>query len=309
MSMELPEHLRSGPLADAARQSLADAQAMSAASNSIPRISFRGREFRLQNNGEEVAKFRDHLDVVILGVEPAGPLMCKSYYEKGYVPGAKEPPDCASDDGISPAPYVSKKQNPTCRDCKWNQFGSAISPNGKPTKKCRDSKRIWLKVADGNKVGDKPFEQPSFTDRTMYGVNISVASLKSFAEHGRLLAGMGQGPAVCVTRLSMVDSEFTQVEFSLNAWLDATTAPLSLKLAADRPWKMFTSAGLALSAPEAGSQRAGLPSALPGQPPAHLQELTKQANVGGQPAEVMDAPATQVKPVADGDIDDAVATF
>lgn len=310
MTMELPEHLRSGPLAEAAKRALADAQAMSSASNSIPRISFRGREFRLQNNGEEVAKFRDNLDVVILGVEPPGALMVKAYYEKGYQVGSKEPPDCASDDGIAPASYVSKKQSQTCASCPMNKFGSAISKaSGKPTKACRDAKRLWVKLADGNTINGQPFKEPPFSERTTYGVNVSVASLKSLAEHGRLLGGYGQSPAVCVTRMVMLDAEFPQVDFKLHAWLDAETAPLALKLNEERPWRMFTGTSLALAAPAEGdSNRQALPSSLPGQPPAHLRQ---QANVGGQPAEVMESatPAVPPKQINEGDIDDAVMNF
>ena len=316
MTIELPEHLRTGPLAEAAARALNDAASMASASNSVPRISLRGREFRFIENGEEVLKLRDSIDVIMMGVEPGPNLMIKTYYEKGYQPGAKEPPTCASDDGIAPSGWVQSKQADLCKNCKWNQFGSAISPTGKATKKCRDSKRVWLKLADTTQVNGQPIQQPGLKDRTLYGMNVSVASLKSFSEHGRKLASMGQGPAVCVTRIKMLDTEFPQVDFEIAAWLDAVQAPLSLQMAAERPWKIFSNAGLALAAPEAG--KAGLPSALPGQnvgqPPAHLQTASVQQAAVQQANEVLDAvqvPATPTpsKPVTDTDIDDAVGTW
>lgn len=267
MNVELPEHLRTGPLADAAAKSLADAASMAAASQSVPRISLRGREFRLVEGGEEIAKFRDKLDVVIFGVEPDAGLMIKTYYKDGYKQGSKEPPTCSSDDGISPSPWVTDRQSPTCRTCSKNTFGSATSPSGKPTKACRDSKRAWLVIADGNvDSANKPFEvKPVLSERTLFGLNVTVASLKAFSDHGRKLAQLGQGPAVCVTRVIMKDTEFPQLDFELSAWLDAEKAPQSLKISSERPWKIqYANAGPALAAPDSGgSDRVALPMQVP----------------------------------------------
>ena len=308
MSIELPEHLRTGPLAEAAARALQDAASMAAASNSVPRLSLRGREFRLVENGEEVMKFRDFLDTIILGVEPGPNLMIKTYYEKGYQPGAKEPPTCASEDGIAPSPWVQAKQADTCKSCKWNVFGSAISPTGKQTKKCRDSKRVWFKLADGNKINGTEVPLPPLKERTLYGMNVTVASLKSFSEHGRKLASLGQGPAVCVSRLKMLDTEFPQVDFELVSWLNAEQAPLSLQMAAERPWKVFSNADLALAAPEGGAPKAGLPTALPGQQvPAHLQ-TGAAPNPPFETGTVVEMaqPPMPSKTVSNGDIDAAV---
>lgn len=294
MSIELPEHLRTGPLADAAKQSLADAASMAAASNSVPRISLKGREFHLMESGDEVAKFRDYLDVIVIGVEPEGSRMIKSWYEGGYQVGSKEPPTCASDDGIAPSPWVQKPQSQTCQTCPKNAFGSAKGPSGKPTKACRDSKRAWVKLAPGNlavgPIGTPPkaYEVGAFKDRTLYGLNITVASLKNWSEHGKQLLGLGQGPAVCVTRLVMQEGDYPWMDFKIQAWLDAETVPLSLEMAQKRPWKLLTNAGLALAAPDAGGGTSrGIPSALPG----HLAATApaQAAQVGGAPAEVVPA--------------------
>jgi hypothetical protein len=117
-------------------------------------------------------------------------------------------------------------------------------------------------------LADDP--QP-ITDRTIYGLNVSVASLKSFSEHGRKLAALGQGPAVAITRMLMLDLEYPQLEFQLIGWVDAETAPKTLKLSTDRPWKVnYGSAGLALAMGDAGP-RAALPMAVP-QVPDHLRQ-------------------------------------
>lgn len=317
MTIEVPEHLRQGPLAEAAAKALQDAASMASASNSVPRLSLKGREFRLIEGGEEVYKFQDKLDVVVLGVEPAAGQMIKTFYAKGYTQGAKEPPTCSSEDGIAPSPWVTDKQAQKCSQCPKNQFGSATSPSGKATKACRDSKRIWFKLAGGNKIrsGDAFVEcdesKKPFAERTMYGANITVASLKAFADHGRALAALGQGPAVCVTRLKMMDSEFPQLEFEIAAWLDAETAPQSLKLANDRPWKIqYANAALALAGADSGG---GQKSALPMQVPAHLQQggdnvqhdVQRTMGNAGQGQAMPDGrpePST-------GDVDDAVGNW
>jgi hypothetical protein len=313
--MEVPEHLRTGPLAEAAVRALQDAQNMAASSNSVPRLSLSGREFHLSKDGEEVGKFNNKLDVIILGVEPAGPMMIKTWYKNGYTPGAKEPPSCSSDDGIAPSQWVTDKQSQTCATCPKNQFGSAKSPTGKATKACRDSKRIWFKVAPGNKFvqNDEMVEFSEgllpFAERTLFGANITVASLKAFSDHGKALAGLGQGPAVCVTRMKMVEGvSYPQLDFDIHAWLDAQTAPLSLKMAEERPWKLqFKNAGLALAMGEQSGN--GVRSALPMQVPDHLK------NAGGNVEDAVEVtsqglatPASQNAPTV-GDVDDAVSAW
>ncbi len=327
MAIELPEHLRTGPMAEAAQRALADAQSMAASSNSVPRISLKGREFRFVEGGEELYKFRDFIDVIILGVEPEPGRMIKTYYKDGYKSGAKEPPTCASDDGIAPGNWVNEKQATHCATCDKNRFGSATSPSGKPTKACRDSKRIWIKMADGMQImtpqGPVPCPESTkeFKDRTLYGMGVTVASLKAFAEFGRELSAIGQPPAVCVTRIKMLDMEFPQVEFELHAWLSVVQAPLSLKMAEDRPWKIkYANAGLALAGPD-GPNRPGLPGALPGQRPSenvpdHLRNMT-QANTPpapppgqkweGSSQAVSDAVPASAKPV--GDLDKSIASW
>lgn len=315
MTMELPEHLRTGPLAEQAAKALQDAARMAAASNSVPRLSLRGREFRLIENGEEVYKFRDHLDVIIMGVEPEAGRNIKTYYEKGYQSGAKEPPTCASDDGIAPSPWIQNKQSAQCGNCPKNQFGSAKSPSGKASKACRDGKRIWFKLASGNvEIGAKDNAECAeskkpLSERTLYGGNVTVASLKAFSEHGRKLGAMGQGPAVCVTRMEMQDKEYPELDFKLHAWLSADDAPQSLKIANERPWKlMFKNAGLALAG-DGVTAKPGLPTMLPGQQPPPVPEHLQQVAQPQGTQTVVDGPAPVTKPVTAQEIDDQIGKW
>jgi hypothetical protein len=313
MSIEVPEHLRTGPMAEAAKAALEAANSMAAASNSVPRISLAGKQFKLIESGETVAKFAEFLDVVMVGVEPDQGRMIKTFYAKKYDPNSKEPPDCSSDDGIAPAPWVTNKQNPTCSNCPKNQFGSATSPSGKATKACRDSKRVWLKLAEGNiamGTGGKPYEVPAFSERTLYGMNVTVASLKAFSDHGKMLIGMGQGPAVCVTRLTMADTDYPQLDFKLQAWLGVEDAPLSLELAEKKPWKVqYKNAGLALAGGDGAEiRRNALPTSV-ATVPDHLKQAASPAPSPIQ-GDVVDAtPAPPPANVSNAAIDDEIGKW
>ena len=74
--------------------------------------------------------------------------------------------------------------------------------SGKPSKACKDSKRIWLKRADK-------------LDGPTYGMNITVSSLPAFAEYGRRLMANNVPFHLAVTQLTMADAEFPQVAFDI----------------------------------------------------------------------------------------------
>jgi hypothetical protein len=81
------------------------------------------------------------LDCIIIDVaeRPA-----KYYYEGRYVEGDQTPPDCWSSNGVKPDSGAPKKQSPTCAGCRWNQWGTAVGPDGAPSrgKRCSDHKRL-----------------------------------------------------------------------------------------------------------------------------------------------------------------------
>lgn len=287
--LAVPDYLKNNE--EAAQRALQDAASMASASNSVPRISLRGREFRLIEGGEEVKKIRDKMRVIILGVEPEAGRMIKTWYKDGYKSGAKEPPTCSSEDGISPSPWVQDRQADLCAKCPKNHFGSAISPSGKQTKACRDSKRVWLVEADD----PKPIRE-----RTQYGLNVTVASLKAFSEYGRELTSYGQSPCVAITELEMLDMEYPQLDFHLVGWVDAETAPQTLKISTERPWKInHANAGMALGMSEQASKpKMSLPSHLqPKQPAATAEEVVQQPQ------------ANQPERVSKTQIDDAVSNW
>jgi hypothetical protein len=67
----------------------------------------------------------------------------KVYYEKPYIDGSDDMPDCWSTDGVKPDQAAPKKQNPICANCRWNEFGSRMNQaTGAKGKACADTRRM-----------------------------------------------------------------------------------------------------------------------------------------------------------------------
>lgn len=209
----VPEHLRKYITSTSASS---DADAMASASLSFPRISLRGRKFRVIEGGEEIQKPSDELHVVILAVEPGAGLMQKTFYRNGYVSGDKSPPDCSSANGLTPDPWITSPEHSKCQTCPKNMFGSATSNNGKKSKACKDSKRLWVAMPDA-------------IDGTVYSLGVPVTSLKAMSEYGNMLKSNGVPAAAVLTRLSMKDTEFPELMFDFVGVLEADTLELSMK--------------------------------------------------------------------------------
>jgi hypothetical protein len=194
----IPEHLKKF-LTNTGASS--DADSMASASISIPRISLKGRKFRLIEGGEEIRKPADDLFCVIVAVEPGSGLMQKTYYKDMYQSGDSKPPDCSSSNGITPDNWVSEPQSAKCNGCPMNIFGSAKSRSGGKAKACKDSKRLW--VVEPDKIGG-----------TVYALGVPVTSLKAMSEYGSMLKANGIPSAAVITQLTMKDTEFPELEFN-----------------------------------------------------------------------------------------------
>ena len=239
----IPEHLKKF-LTNS--QASSDADAMASASISIPRISLRGRKFRLVVGGEELRKPADELFVVIVAVEPGSGLMQKTYYSKGYSSGDSAPPDCSSANGVTPDAWISNPVSSKCNGCPMNIFGSAKSANGGKAKACKDSKRLWV-------------VEPDAIDGTVYALGVPVTSLKAMAEYGALLKANGIPSAAVITRLSMKDTEFPELLFDFVGVLEEAPMEQALLRNEKKDWS------IGMSGPVLEHQPSG-PIAAPGQP-------------------------------------------
>jgi len=186
-----------------------DINSLVSASLSIPRISLKGKKFRVILDGEEIRKPSQELEVVILAVEPGPGLFIKTYYEGTYNPNDTSPPTCASSNGITPDAWVTSPKNDRCSTCPMNMFGSATAvTSGKKAKACKDSKRIWAALPDD-------------IDGNVFALGIPVTSLKNVSNYAKELQKHNYPMTAVVTKLSIDDeADFPVVQFSISRFLD-----------------------------------------------------------------------------------------
>ena len=144
------------------------------------------------------------LEVVLV---KANKHLSKNYYEKGYVEGSSEAPDCYSADGITPALNAPKKQAVQCASCPKNVIGSKISDAGKKSKACADSRRIAVVPA-----GD-------ITNEVHGGLmlmRVPAMSLRDLAEYGDGMKLKGFPYYAIVTRISF-DTDVAYPKFKFKA--------------------------------------------------------------------------------------------
>lgn len=240
--MAVPEYLKAR-----LAQPNAEADSLASSSISIPRVSLRGRKFRLVVDGEEIRKPADTLEAVILAVEPGAGLFVKTYFEGTYNSGDSSPPTCASSDGIAPDSWVTSPQSNRCNSCKMNQFGSATSRSGKKAKACRDSKRVWLALPDD-------------IEGTVFAMGIPVTSLKNVSEYGRELKANGYPISAVITKIGMEDTEFPQLEFEMGGFLPEKEGLLALERNVARDWNISSASTAPMIEHAGGDKPAALPS-------------------------------------------------
>lgn len=250
----VPDYLKKMAASDVQNNAM---DSMASAAMSIPRVSMRGKKFRFMEGGEEVFSCNDSVEVVIFGVEPDTQRFIKTYYDKQYG-GANDsnPPTCASDDGVFPSGWVSNPQSATCAECPKNRFGSATSRQGKPSKACRDSKRLWVARYEDIKKGD---ERP-----VLYAVGVTVMSLKSLSEFGKSMKAANVPISAAIVKMIMDDdSEFPMISFQVVGYLDEAQGQAAIARGEKAEWKSNQPSRPAIAAPT--GQPPSLNVSLPGQ--------------------------------------------
>lgn len=232
--------------------------------DSFPTISIKGKAFTFKQ-GQQVQQLVDQngyalpfLDVILID---GSKYINKVYYEKGYTDGDADAPDCWSLDSIRPDASVQKKQNPVCGTCRWNQFGSRITPAGKQAKACSDSRRIAV-------VMPHHLNQPEPIIPMMRIPQSSLKALKQYAEN---LARNGWDVNGCLTRLSFDPAEaFPKLRFEFAGGLDDASYARAVALTEDPSVASMLSAPLADAQDDEGSGHPQIPPGpnMPQQAPA-----------------------------------------
>ncbi len=136
----------------------------------IPRIKAVGNGLVVDPEATEPAK--EFQGLVIYGKK------YKAFYAKDWVKGSKEIPDCFSHDSVAPEADVKARQNPTCKGCPKNQFGTAKQGKGKA---CRDIRQLFVLP---NVVKDQESLMPKQLDVTPSSLRNWDDYMGRLVEHG-----------------------------------------------------------------------------------------------------------------------------
>lgn len=160
-------------------------------SSGMKRISIRGSVFRMLVNGEEIAKNESRaMNIVIVN---GTKYVARKFYEGAYTPGESTPPDCWSNDGITPDASIESPQHANCEGCPQNIKGSGSGES----RACRFEKRLAVVLADDIKgsvyqlilpsksyfgkgdIDHMPFEQyAKYISSQGYNINMMVTEMK-----------------------------------------------------------------------------------------------------------------------------------
>jgi hypothetical protein len=192
----------------------------------FPWITYRKQQWGLRYEGQAYRFMKDadtpspHLDVVILADNPA---ISKLYYSGAFNEDSREPPACASIDGVRPDAGVPEPQSKLCATCKHDAWGS--HPNGGKGKACQDHKRLAVLIMPQmlKNILTKPLVVP-------VSLRVPPASLKSFKNYSDGLQHRGIHQATVITRISFDSEKQFQMNFRLLQALTNAEAPVILKL-------------------------------------------------------------------------------
>jgi hypothetical protein len=134
-NQDLPDYLKDVQLDDVTRALVGN--------GGSKRISLRGGKFRMVVNGEEILTSNsESLNVVIVN---AAKDVSRTFYAGAYNPKADAaPPDCWSNDGVTPDASVEEAQHHNCAECPQNIKGSGAGGG----RACRHFRRVAVALAD-----------------------------------------------------------------------------------------------------------------------------------------------------------------
>lgn len=209
-NVQLPEYLR-GFESELSSSMVTQAE-------SWPRISIKGKQFRLKKDGEEkVLKMGAPLEIIILLADPVKGC-AKSYYIEAYDKDSADAPDCSSSDGIVPDSFADDAQSQTCATCPHSEWGSAVDSNGNNTKgkACADVKHLYV-VHHATPGG------------FVFKLQVPPTSLKALSTYGRQLAKHSIPVEGVVTTIQFDDSEHPRLTFNFKAFLPEAQAKIAVE--------------------------------------------------------------------------------
>jgi len=243
-------------------------------------VSYKGKVFKIKYGANETLLIDprsnqplQYLDVVIISAKAE---LSKTFYEKSYVEGTSEAPDCSSEDGVHPvAPPGKQPQAVDCRTCPWNAFGSKKSTDGTASnsKACADTRKVVI-VPPVN-MDNEQFGGPML-------LRVPAASLSGLAQFDRQLQAQGVPYFAVIVRITFdYTVAYPKLQFQAMQYLDDAQFAKAQALRNDHRTLDILSNG-SLAAPQ---NTAALPAPA-GVAPAGM----------GAPQPMVSAPAAQPQP-------------
>ncbi|MCA1800498.1 MAG: hypothetical protein LC687_04600 [Actinobacteria bacterium] len=221
---QLPAHIKSRM----AEQSSTADDIASAGNATIPRLSIKNGKFRFVI-GEDESKKMNSVEVAVVGVDPQGGRMMKSYYAQAYDPANPAPPDCSSTNGMFPDAWVQNPVSDSCLKCPKNAFGTGVNAQGQATKgkACKDSKWLWV----------VPLEELAEESPQYYALSVPAMSLKALSAYGREVKKLGVPLHLLKTVITDDDEfDFVAIKFEQDGFLDEAQCDKSTEMNNEKPW-------------------------------------------------------------------------
>ena len=182
------------------------------------RISIRGRVFRLVVNGKEVSKNENNaMNVVIVA---GGKDIARYFHAKKYTPGDTAPPDCFSNDGVTPDQTASAPQSNTCETCPQNIKGSGEGQS----RACRFQQRLAVVLAE---YIDGDVYELALPSKSIFGRSEQLDKMP-FQQYARYVGSQGRNLNTLVTEMRFdTDSDTPKLVFkpirylSRDEWVEA----------------------------------------------------------------------------------------
>jgi hypothetical protein len=171
-------------------------------------FSIRGSKWRIKHGGEEepvVNADGEPVPSIEVALVKANPNLSKIYYAKAYEQGDASAPDCFSTDGVAPDAASTNRQSDTCAACPQNVWGSKISPAGKKTKACSDSRRVAV-VPLGDLANER-YNGPML-------LRVPAASIADLSAYGKGMKAKGFPYQTIATRIGFdVNASYPKLTF------------------------------------------------------------------------------------------------
>lgn len=213
---QLPAHLQG---ASAQALALNDDALGGIKSGGVPSISIKGAKFHIKDPAAEnpfqtvmvnvngAMMPAPYLDLVVIAANPA---LSKKFYDGPYDDSADDKsPDCSSENGVTPDAHITSPVSTNCALCPKNAWGSKITPQGKETKACSDSKRLVIIPS-------------AALDFKALALDITPAALKEYGAYVRTLSARNIPIIGVVTRVTFdPTASFPKLQFDFQRFLSA----------------------------------------------------------------------------------------